>query len=104
MARPENRFTTTRSVVEARAMGNGPPVTANHRPVRIKAIPRRKALAKQVPFLSCRGAVIVDTDNKRVGGQWVQPKAVHVGVRLRVPPCFQCPEGLSWFSPLALPR
>src|SRR6202023_4309835 len=55
----------------------------------IKAIPRRKPASGRMSFLSCRGAVIVDADNIRVGGHWTQPKAVLVGIRLRKQPGFR---------------
>jgi hypothetical protein len=74
-------------VVEAKAAGKSAahgrlacaarpaPARLAHSP--IKAIPGRKALlGEELPFLSCRGAVIVGADNVRVGGQWTQPKAV----------------------------
>src|SRR6185437_8957634 len=95
MARPEKRFTTTRSVVEARAADGRPPCAERpiaskpaHSP--IKAIPGRKAVVvEEPPFPSCRGAVIVGADNVRVGGQWTHPKAVYVGGRLRSRTRFQ---------------
>ena len=47
-----------------------------------------KTVPDRLPFLSCRCAVIVGTDNIRVGGHWTQPRAVHVGIRLRRRPGF----------------
>src|SRR5487761_2000211 len=96
IARPLKRLVTTRSVVPARAATPPPansPRLADKRlaSTAIKAIPGRERIPDHLPFLSCRCAVIVDTDNIRVGGHWAQPKSVLVSVRLRPRPGFQCP-------------
>src|ERR1700686_2800072 len=54
-----------------------------------QAIPRRGPIPDRLPFLSCRCAVIVGTDNIRVGGHWPQPRAVPVGTKLRQRPGFR---------------
>src|SRR3981081_271102 len=63
----------------------------------ITAIPRRKQIPDRLPFLSCRCAVIVGTDNIRVGGHWTQLKAVPIGIRLRRRPGFRYPGVLYDF-------
>src|ERR1043166_9017728 len=88
MAMPLKRFTTTRSVVAARAAKSGQACAARLTARAIKAIRGRNPVPQRSPFLSCRCAVIVGTDNIRVGGHRTQPKAVPVGVRLRRRPEF----------------
>src|SRR5215212_1348670 len=104
MASPVKRLTTTRSVVTARAAStrNGCAKTAASKA--IQTIPGRNVDGKRGPFLSCRCAVIVDADNNRVGGRWMQPKAVPVGNWLKVTFRFRYLGVLSWFSLHAWPR
>src|ERR1700726_896089 len=89
----------------------------------IKAIPGRRWILDRLPFLSCRCAVIdcvetsdfggpmagklinqyrhcrcaviVDADNIRVGGHWVQSITRLVSVRLRLRPGFRYPGDFS---------
>src|ERR1700688_1507032 len=88
MANPVKRFTTTRSVVAARAAEPEKPAAARltrARPANsaIKAIPGRKPFRGRDPFLSCRCAVIVDADKIRVGDTGWKPRGVPAGITLR---------------------
>src|SRR6266571_6851153 len=89
---------TTRSVVAARAANCGKACEPRLASKRIKAIPGRNSIPDRLPFLSCRCAVIVGTDNIRVGGHWTQPRAVLVGIRLRRRPGFRYQGSFMYFA------